>query len=62
MTASALARGIVTAISWLGLSIKGFSPDESPQALDFLGITQARWAPLLNQVTKLRLRLASTSS
>jgi hypothetical protein len=62
VTASALARGIVTAISWLGPRMKAFSPDELPEALDFLGITQARWAPLLNEVAKFRLQLASTSS
>jgi len=41
MTPSAVTRGIVTALSWLGLAIRSFEPRSVDKALDHIGVTGA---------------------
>lgn len=54
VTSSAIARGIVTATSWLGHRLKAFSPDELSLAFEFLEVPHERRAALMAQVQKLR--------
>lgn len=59
MTSSALARGIVTAMSWIYPVYKAFSPSETDEAIQFLGVPQHS-APAVKQLLhKLRLELYS---
>jgi hypothetical protein len=39
VTESVLARGIMTAVSWLGATIRGFSPQQLFQAYEYLKIS-----------------------
>ena len=57
VTSSAVARGIVTATSWLGHRLKAFSPDQLSLAFEFLEVPIERRAALMEQVRKLRVEL-----
>jgi len=35
---SAITRGLVTALSWLGVNMKSFSPDQLPDAVKYLSV------------------------
>jgi hypothetical protein len=39
-TSSAIARGVVTALSWFKPGVKAFPPHEMEQAMRFLGLTE----------------------
>jgi hypothetical protein len=41
LTPSRIARGVVSALSWLGLAIRAFEPDALDKALDHLALTGA---------------------
>jgi hypothetical protein len=37
ITSSVVSKGVMTALSWFNIPIKGFSPDELDEALSYLG-------------------------
>jgi hypothetical protein len=37
ITTSVVSKGVMTALSWFNVPIKGFSPDQIPEALAYLG-------------------------
>jgi hypothetical protein len=41
VTDSVLARGIMTAVSWLGGPIRGFAPEQLLQAFDYLKVSES---------------------
>jgi hypothetical protein len=40
LTSSAIARGVVTAIAWLGIPVRSFRPDAWGDIRDYLGLDQ----------------------
>jgi hypothetical protein len=62
ITSSILARGIVTAISWLGKNIRAFSPAEIGAAMDYLGIGSSKRAELSQRIARLKVTLADAES
>ncbi|MEO8877673.1 MAG: hypothetical protein ABI461_18920, partial [Polyangiaceae bacterium] len=42
VTASAIARGAVAALSWFGIEIRAFSPEKWQDALTFLKVQEQR--------------------
>ncbi|HMI88779.1 MAG TPA: hypothetical protein VK550_32090 [Polyangiaceae bacterium] len=57
VTESMLARGVMTAVSWLGGPIKGFAPDHLSTALDFLKVSTPVRARIPAQLEALRAEL-----
>lgn len=51
---SAVARGVITAFSWLGVNIKSFGPGKEKDALDHLGIPHSAHDEILSVVQKLK--------
>jgi hypothetical protein len=51
---SALARGIVTAFSWLGSNTRPFSPQSMDRAFDFLGVAPASRKPILHAIESMQ--------
>jgi hypothetical protein len=43
LTDSIIARGGVTALSWFGLTIRAFAPQQLEQALDYVEIPHEHW-------------------
>lgn len=61
VTASALARGIVTALAWMGKNIRAFSPEQVHEAFGYLSVPAATQADLMRDVASLRVRIAGGS-
>jgi hypothetical protein len=59
MTSSVLARGIVTAMSWIYPVYKAFSPTETDEAIHFLGLAQQATPEIKQLLHKLRMELYS---
>jgi hypothetical protein len=59
VTPSAVARGIVTALGWLGQSIKAFSPARIDDALQHLEVPPELRPWMLKQIASLRTELGS---
>ena len=57
VTDAVLARGIMTAVSWLGAPIKGFAPEHLFRAYEFLKITQPVRARIPAQLEAMRAEL-----
>lgn len=55
VTPSMAARGIVTAVAWLGTDIRAFAPDETAAALEFLGLTRFEAEAVLRSALRVRL-------
>ena len=53
VTSSAVTRGIVTAMRWIGQDIRAFSPDELVGAFRFLGIPDEQQKAVLDTVANL---------
>ncbi|MCA9653341.1 MAG: hypothetical protein H6712_34535 [Myxococcales bacterium] len=51
-----ITRGIVTALGWLGMNIKGFDWDHAKDAIEYLGIPGSDPDALLKVVEELRDR------
>ena len=58
VTSSALVRGVVTALNWLGSETRAFAPHELPHALEHLGVPEGHRPGLLLEITKLRAELS----
>jgi hypothetical protein len=57
VTESALARGVMTAVSWLGAPIRGFAPEHLFRALEFLKISAPVRARIPAQLEAMRAEL-----
>lgn len=57
MTSSALARGILTAMSWIYPVYQAFSPTETDEAIHFLGLPQHAAPEVKQLLYKLRAEL-----
>jgi hypothetical protein len=58
VTTSMGARGIVTALSWLGSNIRAFAPNQIDRAFDYLGVANDARAALLGRLALLKTWLA----
>lgn len=50
---SAVARGVITAFSWLGVNIKSFGPGKESEALEHLAVPNLTTAEILSVVQQL---------
>jgi hypothetical protein len=57
MTDSTVARGIVTALSWLGMPQRAFSPGNYKQAGLYLGLTKEELERAVAEVLRLRTEM-----
>lgn len=57
----AFTRGVITAISWLGLNIKGFAPDRLDLAMDYLDIEEVARPTILELVEEVTHDLTSVA-
>ncbi len=57
VTPSLIARGIVTAISWLGREIRAFRPDELDDAIEYLRVVDRDRDKVLRTALGLRLHV-----
>jgi hypothetical protein len=57
LTDSLVARGIVTAIAWLGIPQRALPPGQYQQAGDFLGLTKEELAHATDEIGRLRIVL-----
>lgn len=57
ITHAAFARGIVTALSWLGVNIKAFAPSEATNALAHAQVSEASREQVLATLASARLEL-----
>jgi hypothetical protein len=62
VTASRVARGIVTAISWLKKEIKAFNPEQRQDAFTFLHLTPPQAEEALSMAIKLSKELGVSSA
>jgi hypothetical protein len=62
VTSSAVARGIVTALSWLGQSVKAFSPAKIDDALHHLEVPPDLRPWMLKQIASMRSELGGARS
>jgi hypothetical protein len=53
LTSNAIARGVVTAISWFKPGVKAFPPHELEQAMRFLGLTERERAIVRSMADRL---------
>lgn len=58
VTLSRVARGIVTALGWLGADIRAFAPDQMTEAIRSLGATEAQSIAISHRLAQMRLELA----
>ncbi|MEM7157467.1 MAG: STAS/SEC14 domain-containing protein [Myxococcota bacterium] len=58
VTLSRVARGIVTALGWVGVEIKAFPPEDLEDALDYLEIDAQLRLPMRRRLAEMRLELA----
>jgi hypothetical protein len=61
ITASIQARGMATALSWLGLKIRAFKPEDLGAAFEFLDVPATLRSLLLEHVASFRAELAGTN-
>jgi hypothetical protein len=59
VTASVVARGAVTIVSWFNPLIRAFTPTEFGDALRYLGVDPARYVEIRGRVADMRLELAT---
>jgi hypothetical protein len=59
---SAITRGIVTALHWLGKNIRAFRPTDLARAFEYLSVPVAEHEALLHRVAVLRSELRSISA
>jgi hypothetical protein len=57
VTRATIARGMVTAISWLGVNIRAFAPSDMHAAGTWLGVGATRVEPLMRLLAASRLKL-----
>jgi hypothetical protein len=57
LTDSLVARGIVTAIAWLGIPQAAFPPGHFQQAGDFLGLTKEELQRAVDEINRLRIEM-----
>lgn len=62
LTPAAVARGIVTALSWFGANIRAFPPEQIDDALDYLQVPRAEQLQVLRVLAGLRVELAGKSA
>ncbi len=62
VTLSRIARGIVTALSWVNSRIKAFATNQMNAAADHVGVGKDEHLQLLAEVTKLRADLGLTGA
>jgi hypothetical protein len=61
VTSSAIGRGIVTAIAWLGTKVRAFAPANVRDALDYLKVPEELRSGVLREVASLRMRLVGST-
>jgi hypothetical protein len=62
VTESVLARGIMTAVSWLGAPVRGFAPDQMYQAFEFLRISEPVRVRIPAQIAVMKAELRGMRS
>jgi predicted Fe-S protein YdhL (DUF1289 family) len=62
ITISVVARGIVTAISWFGATIRAFAPAALAEAFAWLGLSEAERLAVLRRIAELKAQLAGVPS
>lgn len=58
VTSSRVARGMVTALGWIGVAIKAFAPEQFVDALAALDVPEASYTSMMQKAAAMRLRLA----
>lgn len=61
VTSSAIGRGIVTAVSWLGTNVRAFAPVNLRGALDFLRVPEELRHGVTREVASLRMGLVGST-
>lgn len=61
VTSSAVGRGIVTAVSWLGTKVRAFAPVNVRDALDYLRVPEDLRHGVLREVASLRMGLVGST-
>jgi hypothetical protein len=61
VTSSAVGRGIVTAVSWLGTKVRAFAPVNLRDALDYLRVPEGVHDGLLREVASMRMCLIGST-
>jgi hypothetical protein len=61
VTSSAVGRGIVTAVSWLGTKVRAFAPANVQGALEYLRVPEELRLGVLREVASLRMRLVGST-
>jgi hypothetical protein len=59
LTDEQMVRGLVTAVSWLGVKIKSFSWDDTKEALDHLDVVEPQRGRATEALSKLKLSYRS---
>jgi hypothetical protein len=62
MTDSLVARGIITAFAWLGISLRPFSVGHYRAAADYLGLSDGDLTQALQELPRLRQECAQGAS
>ncbi len=57
VTESVLARGVMTAVSWLGATIRAFAPEQLDQAYEFLDISAPARTRIPAQIEAMKAEL-----
>lgn len=58
VTDDRLVRGMLTALSWLGVNVKGFSWDEIKEALHYMGVSPVYHERVIATADQLKVRVA----
>jgi hypothetical protein len=61
VTSSAVGRGIVTAVSWLGTKVRAFAPANLRDALDYLRVPEELRDGVLREVAAIRMCLVGST-
>jgi hypothetical protein len=61
VTHSLVARGAVTALSWLGHKIRSFAPDELDDAMSYATVSQAVRPKITETIASMKFELAGSS-
>jgi hypothetical protein len=61
VTSSAVGRGIVTAVAWLGTKVRAFAPVNVRDALDYLRVPEELRYGILREVASLRMGLVGST-
>jgi len=59
VTASAMVRGVVSALSWFNAQMKAFSPQDVDAALRYLGVLEDEMASVRVEIQLLRVKLGN---